>query len=257
MRALATAVIVVGDEILAGHTLDTNSNHLAQAARQAGRPVVRIEVVGDAIPAISAAVAAAAADPTLSRIVVCGGIGPTPDDMTLEGVAAGLARDLEENGDALAAITARVLMLHEAGRLPTPEVSPANRRMAMAPAGAQALANPQGMAPPLALTLDGDDRLLFVLPGVPREFTAIVDEVLIPRFFGGGAPETEAEVIYSGVPEAEMAAPMIALGSEYPDLHIGSYPQAGRREVVIRIGGADAARVETAAARLRQLRPPS
>lgn len=248
----STVIIAVGDEILSGHTLDTNSNLLARAVFAAGHPVRRIEAVADDPAAIAGAVLRAAAEPGVRHIVISGGIGPTPDDLTFSAVASALGRPLELNPQAYAHIEALVRRMHEAGWVESSEVSEANRRSAMVPAGAEVLTNRRGMAP--AVRLDLGDRSLFVLPGIPREFSAIVEEELIPRYFDGGVAPVVAEVRYSSVPEAEMDGPMRTLAREFPDVTVGSYPQTERRELVIRLRGIDRQRVDAAAARLRQLR---
>jgi len=101
-----TAIVMVGDEILSGHTQDTNSSMLARLAFAAGRPVAHIEVVADDPPAIVAAIRRAIDTPEISRIAVCGGIGPTPDDRTFHAVADALGRPLELNPVAFANIEA-------------------------------------------------------------------------------------------------------------------------------------------------------
>ena len=248
----STVIIAVGDEILSGHTLDTNSNLLARAAFAAGHPVRRIEAVADDPAAIADAVQRAAAEPGVRHIVVSGGIGPTPDDLTFSAVASALGRPLELNPQAFATIEALVRRMHEAGWVASPVVSEANRRSAIVPAGAEVIANRRGMAP--AVRLDLGDRDLFVLPGIPREFSTIVEEELIPRHFSDGVTQTVTEVRYHSVPEAEMDGPMRRLAGEFPDVSVGSYPQTERRELVIRLRGVDPQRVEQAAARLRELR---
>lgn len=250
----STVLIAVGDELLSGHTLDTNSHRLAGLLYQAGYAVRRIEVVADQPAAIVAAVRRALAEPDVSRVVVSGGIGPTPDDRTFAAVADALDRPLVQNETAMQHITALLQRMFDAGWVVSPAMSEANRRAAMVPEGAVVLPNRRGMSPPIALDLGGD-RWLFVLPGIPREFTTIVEEELIPRFFSGRAAPWVREVAYTSVPEAEMYAPMRALEAEFPDVLVGSYPQTERRRLVIRLRGADEARVDAAAARLRELRP--
>ena len=198
-----TAIVMVGDEILSGHTQDTNSSLLARLAFAAGRPVTHIEVVGDQPEAIVAAIRRAIDDPEISRIAVCGGIGPTPDDRTFQAVADALGRALELNPIAYANIEALAQRMHAAGWIDKPEVSDANRRCAMVPVGATVLTNRRGMAPPLAIDIS-DDRWLFVLPGIPREFVTIVEEELIPQYFAGGAAPVVREVHYRSVPESQM-----------------------------------------------------
>jgi molybdenum cofactor synthesis domain-containing protein len=251
-----TAIVTVGDEILSGHTQDTNSSLLARLAFAAGRPVTRIEVVADEPAAIIAAIHRAMDDPEITRIAVCGGIGPTPDDRTFQAVADALGRPLELNPVAYANIEALAKRMFAAGWIEQPEVSEANRRCAMVPVGATVLINRRGMAPPLALDI-GDDRWLFVLPGIPREFVAIVEEELIPGYFGGGTAPVVREVRYRSVPESEMSEPMLVLQAEFPDVTVGSYPQVEQRELVIRLRGREAERVDAAVSRLRSLRSDS
>jgi molybdenum cofactor synthesis domain-containing protein len=248
-----TVLIAVGDEILSGHTLDTNSNLLARAVFAAGLPARRIEVVGDDPDAIVAAVRRAHTEPGVTRIVVSGGIGPTPDDRTFGAVAQALELPLELNAIALDHIQALVRRMHDAGWVDSADVSDANRRSAMVPAGATVLPNRRGMAP--ALAIDLGDRHLFVLPGIPREFSTIVEEELLPRYFQDGERPHVTEVRYTSVPEAEMAEPLKTLEREFPDVVAGSYPQSERRELVIRLRGLDEHRVADAVARLRQLKP--
>jgi nicotinamide-nucleotide amidase len=250
----ATVVIAVGDEVLSGHTQDTNSSFLASRAFAAGYPVRRIEVVADRPDAVVASIRRALAEPAVARLAVCGGIGPTPDDRTFEAVAIALERPLEENATALAGITAMVSRMHQAGWIADNVVSEGNRRCAMVPAGGLVLPNRRGMAPPMAYDV-GEDRWLFILPGVPREFTAIVEEELIPRFFTGGVAMLVVEVRYRGVPEAELYTPMRRLEEEFGDVATGSYPQTESRQVLIRLRGANRERVRAAARRIVELDP--
>jgi molybdenum cofactor synthesis domain-containing protein len=248
----STVIIAVGEEILSGHTLDTNSNLLARALFAVGYPARRIEVVGDDRDAIASAVHRATGEGGVRHIVVSGGIGPTPDDVTFEAVARALGRPVTLHAAALQHIQDLVHRMHDAGWIESSEVSPANRRSAMLPEGAELITNRRGMAPAIRIALD--DRDLYVLPGIPREFATIVEEELLPHYFVGGAAQTVLEVRYTSVPEAEMAAPMRQLAGEFPDVIVGSYPQTQRRELVMRLRGLDPKRVAAAAERLRQLR---
>jgi nicotinamide-nucleotide amidase len=248
----ATVIIAVGDEVLSGHTQDTNSAFLAARAFAAGFPVRRIEVVPDRLEDIVDAVHRALDDTVVTRVAVCGGIGPTPDDRTFEAVAAALGRPLEENATALAGITAMVSRMHAAGWIAENVVSEGNRRCAVVPAGGLVLPNRRGMAPPMAYEVAAD-RWLFILPGVPREFTTIVEEELIPRFFAGGTAALVVELRYRGVPEAELYVPMRRLAEEFGDVAAGSYPQTEARQVVIRLRGLDRGRVHAAARRMLEL----
>jgi len=250
----ATVIIAVGDEVLSGHTQDTNSAFLATRAFAAGVPVRRIEVVADRLEDVAAAIHRALADSEVNRIAVCGGIGPTPDDRTFEAVGYALGRPLEENAVALAGITAMVARMHAAGWIDDNVVSDGNRRCALVPAGGLVLPNRRGMAPPMAYEV-GANRWLFILPGVPREFMAIVEEELMPRFFAGGTASLVVEARYRAVPEAELYTPLRRLAEEYVDVAVGSYPQTEARQVIVRFRGLDPERVRAAARRMLELDP--
>jgi nicotinamide-nucleotide amidase len=252
-----TVIVAVGDELLGGFTLDTNSHWLAQQVRDAGFPCERIEVVPDRDDAIVAAVQRAVEDPWAARVFVCGGVGPTTDDRTLVAVARALGRPLEVNAQARAHIEGIIQRMHAAGWVDSTELSEANARMAAVPEGATVLRNRRGMASGLAYPLPArdDERWLFVLPGVPREMQAIVAEEVIPRYLVGGAAPVVRELAYGFAIEAEFFEPMRTLEREFPDVSVGSYPQTQTRTLVIRLRGADPSRVDAAAQRLVEMRP--
>ena len=252
--ATNTRLVTVGNELLAGEVVDTNSPYLAERAFAAGYPVSAIEVVPDVVETIAAAIGRAVADSSASRIIVSGGVGPTHDDVTLEGVALGLQQPLELNPEVYARIEAGTQRMHDAGRLPSPEVSPAHRRMAMAAHGAVALDNPRGMASPFAHSV-GEERWLFVLPGVPREFRTIVDDILMPQFFSDGEPMHSDTLEFQNIPESTLAPALQQVAQEFPDVAIGSYPHVETRELTIRARGHDPARIHAALERVNQLRP--
>jgi nicotinamide-nucleotide amidase len=254
-RPPGTVIIAVGDELLGGFTLDTNSHWLAQQVRDVGFPCEHIEVVGDRDDDIVAAIRRAVDDPHAARVFVCGGLGPTTDDRTLPAVSRALTRPLQEDPEARAHIEGIIERMHAAGWVPTLELSEANARMALVPEGATVLRNRRGMASGLAYPLDGEDRWLFVLPGIPRELQAIAGEEVLPQFFAGGTAPVVRELRYGYAIEAEFFEPMRTLEREFPDVNVGSYPQTETRQLVIRIRGTDEPRVDAAVARLLELRP--
>lgn len=253
----ATVIVAVGDELIGGFTLDTNSNWLAQQVREAGWPVRRIEVVADRDEDIVAAIHRAVAE--APRVFVCGGVGPTTDDRTLAAVARALGRPISENPEARAHIQGIVERMHAAGWVETTEISEANARMAQVPEGAVVLRNRRGMASGLAYPLgreeEGSEGWLFVLPGIPREMQAIVSEEILPRWFVGGRAPVVRQLEYGFAIEAQFFEPMRVLEREFPDVSVGSYPQTETRRLIIRVSGPDADRVEAAVARLLEMRP--
>src|SRR2546430_16044906 len=93
-RVPQSSIIVVGNEILAGFTVDTNSNWLAGRLFRVGYPARLMTTVGDGDADIVAAIRDHAARRELWRIFVCGGLGPTPDDRTYVALARALNQDL-------------------------------------------------------------------------------------------------------------------------------------------------------------------
>src|ERR1019366_9202270 len=127
-----TILIIIGDELLGGFTTDVNGALAARRLFEAGYPVRRIEMVGDAVDDIATAVRRAIEDPSAARVIVSGGIGPTPDDRT---------RELVEDPAALGRIEAMVARMHAAGWVASPIPTSANRRMARMAAGGRILDN--------------------------------------------------------------------------------------------------------------------
>jgi molybdenum cofactor synthesis domain-containing protein len=249
-----TVIIAVGDELVRGFTLDTNSHWLAVRLRDAGWPARRIEVIGDSETAIVASIRRAVDEPGVLRIIVCGGMGPTPDDVTMEGVAAALGRPLVTSPEAVRRITAAVARMHAAGLMETDQVAAPNMRMTLVPADAALLENRRGSASPVAVAV-GDDRWLFVVPGVPPELQATVAEVILPAYFTGRVAETVVELRFSGIPESRFSEAMETVAREFPSVHVGSYPQTAARELIIRMHAGDPAMVASAAELLRSLVP--
>ncbi|HUY53741.1 MAG TPA: molybdopterin-binding protein [Candidatus Nanopelagicaceae bacterium] len=251
-------VVAIGDELLSGHTADSNSHWLAQRLRETPYPVRRMVVIGDSAADIIELVASADAS-GIDRVFCCGGLGPTPDDRTTAALAAALGLPLREDGPTLIRIQERISQLHQAGRIASTEPNPGHRKMALIPAGALVLANPVGLAPPLALPLPthGDRRWLLVLPGVPKELRAIVEQEIVPVFCQGPTAAVYAEQRYSGVPESQFFPVLTRLAEEYPEVRFGSYPQAELGDVIIRAGAADRTALERAMGALREQAPPS
>ena len=249
-------IVAIGDEVLSGHTLDTNSNWLAAQLRETPFPVARITVVPDEPMAISEVVGAAVSQ-RVARVFCCGGLGPTPDDRTMAALADTLGLELVEDPATMARIRQRVARMHAEGRVPGPEPNEGNRKMALVPRGALVLRNPVGMAPPVAIPLpDGSEpRWILALPGVPHELRAIVEQEAIPTFCGGERAVSYREAHFQGVPESQFYPILTRLGEEYPQVHFGSYPQRVRGNLIIRACSADPDALDLAMADLLEHAP--
>ncbi len=251
-------IIAVGDELLSGHTADSNSHFLAGRLRTTPYPVSRIVVLPDRVTAIVPELSLAVAG-NPARVFCCGGLGPTPDDRTYEAVAEFLGVPLVEDPATGERIRARTAELYRQGRLDSPEPNPGNRKMALVPEGSLVLRNPVGSAPPTATRLpgSGDARWLIALPGIPAELRAIVDQEVLPRFCAGGPALAFGEVRYSGVAESQFYGVLTELGEEFPQVSFGSYPQPVRGELVIRVSSSDDSQLSRALSRLREIGPPA
>jgi molybdopterin-biosynthesis enzyme MoeA-like protein len=238
-----SSVIAVGDELLSGFTLDTNSHWLAERLRLLGRPLKRVSVVRDRQPEIVEQLRHDLGDPEIAEVFCCGGLGPTPDDRTFEAVAAALDRRLEVWEPARSRIERRVARLHEAGLIESPELTEANLRMARIPAHpVEVFGNRRGMAP--APVYDVDGKRVFVLPGVPHELKGIFTEELEPRYLAGGTAAAVRELRFSFAVEARFYPLMREAERLHPAVSVGSYPNFETKELVIRCIGEDAAEVD-------------
>lgn len=190
-------LVTIGDELLAGATIDTNAAVIARAVETVGWRVARRTTVGDDLAAIRDAVSQ-----SLDRhgAVICtGGLGPTHDDVTKRAVAELFQRPLRLDESLWDALRARWRKL---GR-PIPE---ANRTQAEVPEGATVFPNPKGTAPGLALA-DARGGFCVLLPGVPAEMRAILEGSLLAWLARrGGASRAHRRLLRTtGIPEAEIA----------------------------------------------------
>ncbi len=175
---LSTAeIIAVGTELLTPFRSDTNSLYLTAGLNELGIVVRRKSIVGDHAGDLTAAVRSALA--LVDLVVMCGGLGPTEDDLTRETVARVLDRPLREDSAIVARLRAR--FARRGWNMPEN-----NRRQARVPAGAVVLDNPRGTAP--GLWLEHAGRVVVLLPGPPRElepmFTGLVEGRLAARATG-------------------------------------------------------------------------
>ncbi len=248
---MASSIVAIGDELVGGFTLDTNSHWLAERLRLLGYPLKRITTIRDREGDIVETLRRDLADPELDAVFCCGGLGPTPDDRTFGAVAAALGRELVIEETVKAKIERRVRRMAEAGLLETAQVSEGNLRMARIPAGPEhVFENRRGMAPGLLYQVDG--TRLFVLPGVPLELKGIFTEELEPEFLTGRAGTVVKELRFQFAVEARFYPVMRELEESHPDVSIGSYPNFETKELVIRCIGDDARRVDDALATVRR-----
>jgi nicotinamide-nucleotide amidase len=156
----------VGKELLIGRTMNSNAYWIGGRLYTMGGMLDRVLTVTDSLDEISAGLKELLAFRP-DFIIVVGGLGPTPDDMTLKGIALGLGRKIRFNRDAIGLIKEH---LEKVGR--EFELTPARRKMAIIPEGATPLKNDVGTAPGARLTA-GKGTVVYCLPGVPSEMKNI------------------------------------------------------------------------------------
>lgn len=176
-ETIRVALLPIGRELLTGRVQDTNSAFLAARLFSMGIRVVRICAVDDDVRAITCEIRRSRADG--ANVIVCtGGLGPTPDDITLRAVGEAIRRPLIEDPQALAHVERRYQELFDEGRVDFPELTPERRKMALIPKGAKILSNKVGTAPGIVLKWGG--VRIFCLPGVPSEMRPMAEENLFP-----------------------------------------------------------------------------
>jgi molybdenum cofactor synthesis domain-containing protein len=231
------AMLMIGDELLSGRTRDSNMHHLAKALTARGIRLREVRVVADDHEAIAAGVNALRA--TYDHVFTSGGIGPTHDDITADGVAAAFGASIDIREDAHEILKAH----YQRTGL---DLNAARLRMARIPEGATLIDNPISAAPGFTL---GN---VHVMAGVPAIFEAMVSSVL-PTLTGGDPLLSQMIDVPRG--EGEIAAALGALATQYPDLSFGSYPYqrngAFGTQLVVR--GTDAAQLDAAMVALSRL----
>ncbi|HYB94792.1 MAG TPA: competence/damage-inducible protein A [Vicinamibacterales bacterium] len=161
---LTAAIVAVGSELLTPHKTDTNSLYITEVLNDIGIGVAFKSIVGDDREELAAHVAHALARHPI--LIMCGGLGPTADDLTREVVASHLGLPLDED----AAIIRGIEQRFAARGWRMPEV---NRRQAQVPRGAVVLENPHGTAP--GLWMERGRQVVALLPGPPREMKPMMD----------------------------------------------------------------------------------
>ncbi|MFX0048608.1 MAG: molybdopterin-binding protein [Candidatus Hermodarchaeota archaeon] len=228
-------ILVIGNEILIGKTLDTNSNWMAKRIVQYGHKLKRITAIEDDVQVISRTL-----QTILERkpdiLITTGGLGPTFDDMTLEGIAMGLNRELELNQHAYNSIKRAYDNAHRRGILKLEGMTKEREKMSYLPQGSIPLPNIRGTAP--GVKLIEAQTSIFVLPGVPTEMKAMFLNVIKPILREKRGKFIEKGLIFTGIGESQIAPYTTELEKKYPQLWIKTHPKIGLSlEVEISITG--------------------
>jgi len=229
---VSVACFCVGKELLIGKTVNTNAYWIGGRLFRIGIMLDRILVVTDSLRDISSGFNQLLAE-NPDFIIVIGGLGPTPDDMTLKGLARALNTRLKLDKTAVSLMEKRYAAL---GR--TFEMTPARRKMAELPQGSTALPNDAGTAP--GVRIEKSATVVFCLPGVPREMRSIYSRSVHPEIRKKVGKLYTAKVVMDlmGIYESSLA-PMISQAlKEHPSAYLKSHPKGikdGRSSVELDI----------------------
>lgn len=256
------AIVVIGDEILAGRTQDTNSHYLAERLQRLGIETREVRVVGDEAVWIQRAVWELGERRQGDLVFTTGGLGPTHDDRTVAAIAAMHGRELTNDPVTWRRVQERARALHKSGGRPSPDPGPWASKVALVPHGAQTFANPAGAAPGFALKrrlrLRQGDAWTLVLPGVPQELRAVwlagmerFVAGLVPAEATAAAPITRRFVC--DAQESDLAPLLAAVETQHPEVRVGSYPNWGSPQVGITLTGPEGQLPEAQAALAERL----
>lgn len=164
------SIISIGNEVLSGQTVDTNAAYLGGKLVSIGIPVVSSYTAGDDIDLIVQMLNLASRDADL--VMVTGGLGPTDDDVTRQGLAKFIGSELELQSE----LFKKIQNIFANRERPMPE---RNKIQAYIPAGTKAIENSLGTAP--GIRAESKGKLFFVMPGVPSEMKQMFEEAVFPE----------------------------------------------------------------------------
>lgn len=210
-------IISIGDELLAGHTLNTNAREISQALHRIGLTPSSQRVIPDSKEEICQALRESLKHVDL--ILITGGLGPTLDDLTrsavVEVVGGGLHYDAE--------VARRLEERYGQGQVPALE------DQATIPDRAEPLHNRVGTAPGLLFSLQEGKQWVVLLPGVPMEMRGLLEEELLPRLrkWVEGTVSPSCELHFMQLRESDIDQAIRPLATQHPEIQFGIYPSVG------------------------------
>ena len=217
-------LVSIGSELLSGRTLNSHAQTLGAALTAIGLRLSRDTTIPDEIETIQSAVREAFGRADI--VVVSGGLGPTSDDITRDALAGLFGRKIVMSPAALAALHKR---FNERGRT----INPAAERQALILEGAETLINSAGAAPgerffPMV------GKVLFIVPGPPNEFAAVLNDHIVPwlkKEFKDVVPLELRVLTTEGIGESDIVTRLEAAGFQPLETAIGFYPGSGKVEI--------------------------
>ena len=232
------AIVIIGNEILIGRTVDTNSARIARALTTLGYKVVEIRKVRDDVTAIAETIRELLHE--VSVIITTGGLGPTYDDVTAEGIALALGLPMGINKKAKEMIEEKV---RKAGL----EMTKERLKMAIMPLTAKPIPNPVGMAPGIYIKIN--EKRIFALPGVPSEVEGMLNYVIKELEEMSLFRAQEECEVFEGIREADLAPLIEKIVKTYTDVYVKTHPGMRGDEPFVKVCALATAEDEEAARR--------
>lgn len=241
-QPLCVSMIVIGDEILNGRTTDLNGTWLSKFLFKKGLQLKSLRFIRDDSEEINAALSASMLESDI--VITSGGIGPTLDDKTKNTLASYFGKKIVENNDVAKIVTENYIRF---GRTWTKE----SNHYHFFPEDFLATANPKGLAPGITYYSPETNKLIMAGPGVPREFTEIVEVeffALIKKYFQSRLQENYQTVIRTtGVPEEKIFFELCP--TLWSDLEVfgkvSSLPHTIGIDIVVSYNGDEKSHLET------------
>ena len=207
-KEFTSAILIIGNEILSGRTVDKNTSFIAKWLGELGISVEEVRVVPDKEDAIIASLNELRTK--YQYVFTTGGIGPTHDDITSESVAKAFGRKYDYNKEAYA-----ILEKYYAKS----DFNEGRKKMARMPEGATLIYNENGSAPAFSV------ENVFVLPGIPSYVEAMIPQLKKVLVSGKKIISTSYD---AKVRESSIAVELEKIQNKYPEVDIGSYPYSNK-----------------------------
>ena len=228
-------IIVIGTEVLSGHTLDTNSHFLAKQLNKNGLHLEMIVVIHDKKSNMKQILQMVMGNEnSIDYILITGGLGPTWDDKTAESLAYALNREYILNEDALNMVKERYKALKDDKKISVDVLTKARKKMAWMPKNSAPLYNSVGTAPGLAIKGENNIEKIFSLPGVPEEMKTMFLKEVLPRIVSDS--HFYVETVNVKISGESLLAPVLEwVHDRYPEVYIKSMPIARPNEGTIKV----------------------
>ncbi|MEA2076586.1 MAG: competence/damage-inducible protein A [Candidatus Marinimicrobia bacterium] len=235
-------IINIGDELLAGHTLNSNATWMSKELKNIGIKVIKHLVIADEKHSIFRALDSVEAD--TDYIFITGGLGPTEDDRTKAVITSYFGGVLEFSEEAYKEVEA---FFTRRGRTP----SERNREQAVFPNNAERIINKMGTAS--GMIFRKNERSFFIMPGVPYEMQSMMKDSILPELAKDSVViSNELQINTFGLPESEIADRIMKnIPKIESDMNIGYYPSV--RGITIRLSGKNKDKLEKAQKKIQVL----